>query len=81
MEALYIDVYRLLHLYATDISYTHTFQKPLVALARQRAVRNAHGSCATSVAEALQLHASVSHDADYVVASIVAETMHPPSCE
>ena len=77
---MYKAVYPHLHLYATDISYTQTFQKPLVALARQRAFRNAHGSCATSVAEALQLHASVSHDADYVVASIVAETMHPPSC-
>ena len=78
---MYKAVYPHLHLYATDISYTHTSQKPLVALACQRAFRNAHGSCAISVAEALQLHASVSHDADYVVASIVAETMHPPSCE
>lgn len=77
---MYKAVYPHLHLYATDISYTHTSKKPLVALAYQRAFRNANGSCATPVAKALQLHASVSHDADYVVASVVAETMRPPFC-
>ena len=78
---MYKAVYPHLHLYATDISYTHTFQKPLGAVARQRASRNPHRARATSGAEALHRHASVAPDADYVVASIVAETMHPPSCE
>ena len=74
-EAAFKATYPHIYLYAKDLSLLRdTGRKPSLVLTRERAYRDADGSCAIALANALRFHTSVSHDGDYVVASVVAET-------
>lgn len=49
-------------------------EKPRVVLNPAGSFRSALGEPATEVARATQLHLSVAHDGEYVLATVVAET-------
>ncbi|WFC98264.1 hypothetical protein MYAM1_000989 [Malassezia yamatoensis] len=77
-EAAYKAVYPHIHLRARDISMsrgeTRLTAKPQLQLDPQKIYRSLDGASVTELAHQLTLHASISHDGDYVIASVLAES-------
>ena len=78
-EATYKAVYPHLRVAARDVSMargnTPATVKPSVQLRADAGYKDAAGQVAALAADALRLHLSVAHDGEYVMASVLAETL------